>query len=106
MKCCFSRRLTFLSTPSHLAPSTPPPFSTLAKSIQEALDASKRASDMTATKVRKVREEGSAELTKARAAWKAGEAARRAKFMERKAKEARSLTLQGLQVTLTLTLQL
>ena len=47
--------------------------------------------------VREITDKGSAELTKARAAWKSGEAARRAKFMERKAKEARALTLKGLQ---------
>lgn len=108
-----------------------------ARGIQDALDASKKASDTTTNKVRacgfsfgsgggtrpppppphragappttltrptstlrqvrKITDEGSAELTKARAAWKSGEAARRAKFMERKAKEARALTLKGLQ---------
>mmetsp|Transcript_22902 Transcript_22902/g.60251 ORF Transcript_22902/g.60251 Transcript_22902/m.60251 type:complete len:263 (+) Transcript_22902:119-907(+) len=69
----------------------------LARGIQEALDASKKASDTTMNKVREITDKGSAELTKARAAWKSGEAARRAKFMERKAKEARALTLKGLQ---------
>ena len=69
----------------------------LAKELGDVLAATKAAEDKAASARAKVKEQGDAEMGAAAAAWSEGEAIRRDKWLERRTREIRDVTIKGLE---------
>ena len=69
----------------------------LASSLKRLQGKIKLVEDRTAAAAEKVRKEGGAEIDEAAASWGEGEAIRREKWIDRKTKEIREITIKGLE---------